>query len=65
MNNSGQLTRTYAGTSKILASEISLLQFSRPATSMDLLDIDITASNTSEVGRALQQSAHLTVKMRN
>ncbi len=65
LNGSRQITRTYAGQSRILANNVSSLLFSRSATELNLLNIDVTVSKSSQIGRTLQQSAQITIKMRN
>jgi hypothetical protein len=65
LDGSGQITRTFAGTTSVVARNISSLQFTRSNSPADILQIDITASKISDAGRTMQDSSQLKVRMRN
>lgn len=65
LDGSGQITRTSAGTTSVVARNITSLQFTRPISPADILQIDIVASKISDAGRTLQDSSQLKVRMRN
>jgi prepilin-type N-terminal cleavage/methylation domain-containing protein len=64
-NGAGQLTRTCAGVTKVVAPNISSLQFSRPVGKDTLIQIDITAQKTDNQGKLYQDADQVIVKMRN
>lgn len=65
LNSSNQITRTASGAASVLANNISSLQFTRPASSVDIIQIDITARKTSVTGRQFQETGQIIIKMRN
>jgi prepilin-type N-terminal cleavage/methylation domain-containing protein len=65
LNANNQITRTFAGTTSVLANNIVNLQFSRPAAPFNLLQIDITARKAAITGRIIQDSGQIMIKMRN
>lgn len=66
LNASGEIIRrTSLGQSRVLARNISSLQFSRTATATNILQIDITAQKRDSKGRIVNDMARLMVKMRN
>ena len=65
LNGSGQIIRTASGSSSILAQNIASLQFSRPSSALDIIQIDITAQKNSDQGRLMQDAGQIIVKMRN
>jgi len=65
LSDAGEITRTRAGTTTVLARNITNLQFSRPTTPVDLLQIDVSAQKTSVVGRQMQDAGQTIIKMRN
>ncbi|MCX5696865.1 MAG: prepilin-type N-terminal cleavage/methylation domain-containing protein [Candidatus Omnitrophica bacterium] len=65
LNNANQITRTAAGVTRILSHDIMSLLFTRTATSVDLLQIDITAQKVSAARRTIQDSGQITIRMRN
>jgi type II secretory pathway component PulJ len=60
-----QITRAVSGTTKILANNVTSLQFSRPATPLNLLQINIAVRKTTTAGRQMQDSGEIQIKMRN
>jgi len=65
LDGSGQIIRTASGATVILTQDITSLQFTRPSSPPDILQIDITAQKASDQGRQMQDSGQLIVKMRN
>jgi len=65
LNGSNQITRTASGKTSVLANNIVNLQFSRPASPVNLLQIDITAQKVSSTGRTVQDAGQIIIKMRN
>jgi len=53
------------GQSRMLARNISSLQFSRPAVASNILQVDIIARKQDSKGRIVNDTARLMVKMRN
>jgi type II secretory pathway component PulJ len=64
-NNANQLVRNMSGTASILANNISALQFTRPSSPDDILQINITARKTTATQRVIQDTETILVKMRN
>ncbi len=62
--NGNLLTRTQAGVTSIISSDISALQFTRPAGKDNILQIDITAQGSNNTGN-WQDSEQAIIKMRN
>ena len=62
-NVSNQLIRTYAGTTSIIGNDISSLQFTN--TQSRLIQIDITAQKTDNMGKVVQDIEQSIIKMRN
>lgn len=65
LNASNQIIRTALGVTSILANNIVNLQFSRPTSPLQLLQIDITAQKVSAMGVSIQDSGQIMIKMRN
>lgn len=65
LNASKEIIRTSSGQSRIIARNISTLQFSRPSAQPDILQIDITAQKNDSKGRVINDTARLMIKMRN
>ena len=65
LNGANEITRTASGVTSVLARNIVNLQFSRPVSPVNLLQIDITAQKVSVQGRTGQDSGQITIKMRN
>ncbi|MFA5271620.1 MAG: hypothetical protein WC412_04690 [Candidatus Omnitrophota bacterium] len=66
LNAAGEIIRrTSLGQSRVLARNISSLQFSRPSVASNILQIDITAQKQDSKGRIVNDAARLMVKMRN
>jgi Tfp pilus assembly protein PilV len=65
LNGNNQITRTASGVTTILANNIVTLQFTRPTTPGNLLQIDITARKVSALRRTLQDTGQIIIKMRN
>ncbi|PIQ90735.1 MAG: hypothetical protein COV71_03000 [Candidatus Omnitrophica bacterium CG11_big_fil_rev_8_21_14_0_20_41_12] len=63
-DGSNRLIRTQAGATSIISSEISALQFSRPAGEADILQIDIAAQGANNTG-SWQDTEQAIIKMRN
>jgi type II secretory pathway component PulJ len=64
-NGANQITRTASGVTTVLANNIISLQFSRPASPLNLLQIDVTAQKKAATGRTAQDSEQILIKMRN
>lgn len=64
-DGAGQLIRTYAGTTKVVASHITALQFSRPAGNDAIIQIDVTVQKAGGQGNLYQDTEQAIVKMRN
>ncbi len=65
LNGSGEITRTVSGVTVVIAKNVTNLEFSRPVSPVDILQIDITASKNFAVGKTMQESGQLIIKMRN
>ena len=65
LNANGQITRTASGAVSVLANSIISLRFTRPVTPVDILQVDITARKTSALGRQIQETGQIKIKMRN
>ena len=68
-DEAGQLTRTCGGVTSVIAPNIAVLQFSRPAGQVGdketLLQIDLTAQKTDNQGKLYQDTDQVILKMRN
>jgi len=64
LNGANQLTRTQAGTTSTISSNISALQFTRPAGKDNIMQIDITAQKANNTGN-WQDTEQAIIKMRN
>jgi prepilin-type N-terminal cleavage/methylation domain-containing protein len=72
LNGSGQIIRTHLGVTTILANNITNLLFSRvsppppdPELPLNILEIYITAGRMSPLGRQIQETGQINIKMRN
>ncbi|MCX5710941.1 MAG: hypothetical protein NT060_03110 [Candidatus Omnitrophica bacterium] len=65
LNGSKQITRTASGATTIIANDVTSLLFTRPATPVNILQIDVTANKTTATNKILQDSGEISVKMRN
>jgi type II secretory pathway pseudopilin PulG len=65
LNGANEITRTASDLTSVLAHNIVNLQFSRPTSPVNLLQIDITAQKVSVQGRTVQDTGQITIKMRN
>jgi prepilin-type N-terminal cleavage/methylation domain-containing protein len=65
LNSSNQITRTAPGAVSVLANNIISLQFTRPVSSIDIVQVDVTARKTSVTGRQFQETGQIVIKMRN
>ena len=65
LNSSNQITRTASGVTSILSNNIISLLFTRPVSSADIIQIDITARKTSFTQRQFQEAGQIIIKMRN
>jgi prepilin-type N-terminal cleavage/methylation domain-containing protein len=65
LDGSGQLRRTYAGTTSVIAPNISSLEFSRPAGQDEILQIDIIVQKKDGQGKVYQDAEQAIIKMRN
>ena len=63
LNASNQLIRSYAGTTSVIGNDISSLQFTN--TQSRLIQVDITAQKTDNMGKLLQDTEQSIIKMRN
>ncbi|MFA6378348.1 MAG: prepilin-type N-terminal cleavage/methylation domain-containing protein [Candidatus Omnitrophota bacterium] len=64
-NSSGQIIRTTPTATTILANNVTALQFTRPVSPLNLLQIDMTVQKTSASGQQLQDTGQIIIKMRN
>lgn len=65
LNGAGQITRTEAGNTTILANNVTGLTFSRPLTPVNIVQVDIATAKTTFTGRQLQDTGQVVVKLRN
>ena len=65
LNGAGEITRTSSGTTTILAHNIVNLQFVRPLSPVNILQIDIAARKSTVMGKVMQDLDRAIVKMRN
>ncbi|RJP29527.1 MAG: hypothetical protein C4533_00595 [Candidatus Omnitrophota bacterium] len=65
LNGSNQIIRTSSGVTNVLANDIVSLQFSRPLSPVNILQIDMTARKISSSGRQLQDAGQMVIEMRN
>lgn len=65
LNSASQITRTALGVTSIIANNVLSLQFTRPLTPINILQIDISVGKTSASRRQQQDSGQIMVKMRN
>ncbi len=65
LNGANQITRNASGVTNILANNIVTLNFTRPDSPLNILQIDITARKTSLTGRLTQDAGQIIIKMRN
>lgn len=65
LNGANEITRTASGVTSVLARNIVNLQFSRPTSPVNLLQIDITARKVSVQRRTVEDTGQITIKMRN
>jgi len=65
LDGTGQLIRSQAGTTKVVAANIASLQFSRPAGQDAIIQIDITVQKADGQGVLHQDTEQAVVKMRN
>ena len=64
-NGANEITRTASGADSVLARNIINLQFTRPASPVNLLQIDVTARKVSVQGRTFEDTGQIMIKMRN
>lgn len=65
LNSAHRIVRTSTASTKILAHNIAVLEFTRPVSPLNLLQIDITAEKRSPSGEQLQDTGQIIIKMRN
>ena len=65
LNGAGEVTRTSSGITTILAHNIVSLQFTRPVSPVNILQIDIAARKNTVMGKTIQDLDRVVVKMRN
>jgi len=65
LNGANEITRTAQGVTSVLARNVVNLQFTRPTSPVNLLQIDITARKVSAARRTVQDSGQIMTKMRN
>jgi len=68
LNGAKQITRTDSQDPThptVLANDISDLEFSRPISPVNILQIDLTVNKTSDTGRQFADSGQIKIKMRN
>ncbi|MCM8796277.1 MAG: hypothetical protein NC923_00095 [Candidatus Omnitrophica bacterium] len=65
LNEANQIIRNSSGVSNIIANNITELQFTRPVSPVNILQIDITVQKTSVLNRIMQDTGQIRVKMRN
>jgi len=63
LDSSNELVRTYGGVSSILAQDIKSLSFTN--ISSNLIQVDITAQKTNNLGKVIQDTEQAIIKMRN
>ncbi len=65
LNGSNQITRSFNGATSIVANNISALQFSFVPNEEAVIQLNLTASKTSDTGKLVQDSGQAVVKVRN
>mgnify|MGYP000860864176 CR=1 FL=1 len=65
LNDANQITRTTSGSTTILANNIISLQFTRPMTPLNLLQIDIVVGKKAATNRQLEDVGQIMITMRN
>ncbi len=63
--SANQLQRVYNGTTKILANNITSLQFRRQAATSDILEVALTAQKTTVKGKTVTRQLTFEVQLRN
>lgn len=63
-NGANELTRTQGGTASVISSNISALQFTRPAGANNILQVDLSAQRADNTGN-WQDTEQAVIKMRN
>lgn len=65
LNPFNQITRDVSGATSVLANNIVNLQFTRPVSSFNIIQIDMTARKISVIRRQFQETGQIIIKMRN
>lgn len=65
LNANGQITRTDANGTRILANNITALLFTRPVSPVDILWIDVSAQKANVRGDLINDAERMVIKMRN
>jgi prepilin-type N-terminal cleavage/methylation domain-containing protein len=65
LNGSNQIIRSFNGASSIIANNISVLQFNFVLNEPSVIEVNITASKTSDSGKLVQDTGRTIVKARN
>jgi prepilin-type N-terminal cleavage/methylation domain-containing protein len=65
LNADNQITRTASGVTAVIANNMINLQFTRPTSPVNILQIDITARKASVLGRVFRDTGQIMIKMRN
>lgn len=65
LNGANEITKTVSGVTSLLARNIINLQFTRPVSPVNLLQIDVTARKVSVQGRTIEDTGQIMIKMRN
>lgn len=63
--SSNQLQRVYNGATRILATNITTLQFERQATTSDILEVSLTAQGTTVKNKTVTRQINFEVQLRN
>ena len=64
-SNNDQLQRIYNGTTKVLANNISSLQFRRQSSSSNILEVQIVVQKQTATRHTIQDQLNFEVKLRN
>lgn len=65
LNANGEIVRTTAAGTTILARNITSLQFTRPVSPVNILQVDISARKQNIKGRVFTDISQFIIKMRN
>ncbi|MDD4954469.1 MAG: hypothetical protein PHP17_00300 [Candidatus Omnitrophica bacterium] len=65
LNANGEIVRTTPAATSILARNITGLQFTRPVSPVNVIEVNVTATRQNSKGRVFTDAAQFIIKMRN